>query len=527
MSLLLFGTANRIVVGDGPASFETVAAVYRTWETPSDDTARFTLPLAPNNSYTTDDVALFKDGVEVPIYIEELRGRHNDGSGGDGGARAFFVECDATGWTDTDVLEWRLGTTRTTTDLSASGRGASEITQAQMRNPRAVLITDPAYLCASWLTQQPLLPASQQTADETAFFDTLHDDSVETWVDVRWAQYNPVDGTIDPRWNLDATAGYQVTRGYLSKWCRTGETEYWWRGIRHAEASFSGYSANTVPAEQWSMMYFDWPITYAASGYEAMWFICGATTVASGGAAEGEALWSSDEATSKSKHISPSYGIRYNTRQKYAALQAACFDIKRTALSRQPTFATEMPWMIDSFEGTAFTRGDLACLAGLIGMDENATLEDPTAFPIFQISVINAWLMDYYHNVEADARIPGLVKDNLDVLLGQMDDFSGRKGTAYLWGCPKNAATGSQLLPMFAAQAAWVSALYDTVGNTTYADLYSDCINASNVSVANDIQYNATKLYGEVWGWSQSAPYYRANGAAAAPSAIREPATYP
>ena len=91
MSLLLMSYASRGVrQGAAPPSYQSLSAVYRTWGTPVDTTARFTIPLAPNHGYTTADVRVFYDGVEQAIHIEELRGRHNNGSGGDGGARAFF-----------------------------------------------------------------------------------------------------------------------------------------------------------------------------------------------------------------------------------------------------------------------------------------------------------------------------------------------------------------------------------------------------------------------------------------------------
>jgi hypothetical protein len=53
MSLLLLGGAD-VVAAEvvGPLSLD---AVYRTWGTPTDSTARFTIPLAPNHGFTTDD----------------------------------------------------------------------------------------------------------------------------------------------------------------------------------------------------------------------------------------------------------------------------------------------------------------------------------------------------------------------------------------------------------------------------------------------------------------------------------------
>jgi hypothetical protein len=204
------------------------------------------------------------------------------------------------------------------------------------------------------------------------------------------------------------------------------------------------------------MIYFDVGLGYLMTGRTEYWALGGATAIADPGipSSAAGALFSGVEATAKDLHLSGAFGNRFNLRQKWSAITAAMVDTKRTSLARQPTFATEMPWMIDSFEDAAYDRADLACLAGLVGMEQYANAEDPAASPIFWLSITNAWLMDYYFNVHADSRIPEMVKANLDVLIGQMNDAGdGKRGTSYLWGCPKGTGTGRALLPMFAAQS--------------------------------------------------------------------------
>ncbi len=514
--------------GGAPEYTEVTATLIRKDGGSGSTSVWGSLPFTPGLVATEADlenVRVFNSvGVEQAIAIAPTRGRHNVAAGGLRSAVFRFVRTYSDGEAGTWTIRINDPAGRGTTDLTYVG-----VTQAEIIQPCALVINDPDYLCDTLCTLQPLLPASLQNAAETAWFDTHFDSGVTTLMDARWAEYNIVDGTGTQQWNLDQTAGYQVARAYLGKWCRTGEVMYWYRAMRHIANVYSVYNAD-LPAEQWGPFYFDLGITYILTGNLDFWGTTGRCAVHTGGIDRGEALYFGTEATAKDYHLTPNgYGARYNLRSKWCAITAACIDAKSASFFREPVFATEMPWIVDTNEDSVYDVPGYECLDGMILQNTTYVGDFTLNFPIFWTIFPIQWLMDYYTNIKADARIPGLIKGVVDMFWGQVNTLAGPTyGIGYNIQCPKDPAGNDTLLMgMMSAATAFTAAFYDTGGSTVYYDLYLKTMLPANLPLGGGWSSNTTKIGGENYGFSQSAPYYRAMGQpTVVPAVIREPTSY-
>jgi hypothetical protein len=464
VSLLLTSFARQGVrAGAAPPPFVSLPAVYREWESPTDDTARFSLPLPPNHGYTTADVRVFVSGVEQAIYIEELRGRHNDGTGGDGGARAFFVECDASAFTDADPAEIQLGNgTRGTTDLSASGRGSMAMLKAHYDNPRVILPTSAEYLCSTWATFHPLVPDAQKHPDDQTYAVTFRNTHIANYGVAWWAApagYSAYGG---------ATNWYDMGWTAFAWWCETGDPQRWWEanrwtvywfltssppandtttaaGIHLNPENLNGQCASNLA--EWRSMYIRESATaYLCIGYGQFWRNVNTRAMVGSMGTQG---W-----YDSGVNIIGTGGGRFNMAIRclpgmYGALIDATWimptgDWAGGNIRRQPTFTTDLPRIITAFNDAVLTTaGAGAYKAGYKGYrdgtDAMGELSNQPGslgdFEQFQGSIPTQTLIDYYLNVHADSQILAMIRKNIEVLLNNMKEVtpgSGKYGAPYM-----------------------------------------------------------------------------------------------
>lgn len=470
MSLLMLSRP-RVVAS--AASSTVLAAVYRTWGTPVDSTARGTLPLAPNHGYTTDDVALFRSGVEVPIYVEELRGRHNNGIGGDGGARAFYYECDTTDWTDGDVMEWRLGVTRTTTDLSASGRGNMAMVRAHFDNPRVVLCTDASYLCTTRATFHPLVPESSILPADVPWAVTARKASQDPM--------NPASGGTSNHYDLAWTA--------FSWWQQSGDPDDWWwanRAMAYNMTYSSPVNTGTHSAtvhlnpegiagslinganETRALMNRDLAASYVCIGYGQLWRNLNSIAIQK----IGSTVW--NRALTDDNFIGNA-GARFSfgrnlTPVIYAAMVDCTYIMPTGEFSggnprRTPTWVTDVPRILDAIDDAKYDGSLNAHWTNFRGVRPTTDPSNEAGnLPggigdqqTFQAAIPALALIDYYTEIHADSRIPGWVRANLDVLLknGQYDDVLDRWSWDYMLGRYTSQRRGAIAAP-FSLGGDWV-----------------------------------------------------------------------
>jgi hypothetical protein len=438
-----------------------IAAVYRTWGSPVDSTARGTLPLAPNHGYGLNDIALFRNDVEVPIYREFLRGRHNNGTGGDGGARALYYECDTTGWTDGDVMEWRLGTPKATTDLSGAGRGSMAMLRTHYDNPRVVLPTSATYLCSTWSVFHPLVPDAQKHPNEQAWAVTFRNTHITNYGVNWWAA--PSGFSIYG----DAVNWYDIGWTAFAWWCETGNPDRWWEANRWTNYWFlpstppandtttaAGIHLNpenlpgqiTSNLSEWRSMYIRESATaYLCIGYGQFWRNVNVRTMVG---SMGRQAW-----FDAGVNIIGTGGGRANMAWNclpgiYGALIDATWmmptgDWAGGNVRRQPTFATDLPRILTAFDdatitaggGGAYRAGYKGYRDGTLAMTEVGN--QPGSFgdwEQFQGAIPTKTLIDYYLNIHADPRIPSWVRTNAETICFNLftDPATNRVGAEYM-----------------------------------------------------------------------------------------------
>ena len=173
----------------------------------------------------------------------------------------------------------------------------------------------------------------------------------------------------------------------------------------------------------------------------------------------------------------------------------------------------------------------------------STTITYGTSLPVFQLTFINNFLIDYYLNVYADSRIPDMVKKNTDVILVQVKaldsgDGSYGKGDA-TWGYPSYGnpynmqnpvvTTGamSYELPEFARSVAFVLKTLgsDTVNGASYETWYNRLIDTANIVPVIGLAWQ-WKNFGQFYGFGADAPWMMAQSSLTSPSSIRTPTYY-
>lgn len=216
--------------------------------------------------------------------------------------------------------------------------------------------------------------------------------------------------------------------------------------------------------------------------------------------------------------------------------------------------------MVGSISGGSFSAGTLSGISatatgpdesdyrqGLVGTRANSPRqpnEPPstdTIIPTFQLIFPVNFMIDYYLNVYADSRIPGMVKTNLDIILKQIhplvegDHNYGVNGGNWgnpVWGNgypltnPIDAGIASPWnLPEFTRIVAFV---LKTTGNATvngadYATWYSRLIDTAN---NYDLAGAQWKLFGQFYGFGADTPWMMAQTSLLGSQSMRIPTNY-
>ncbi len=534
-------------------------------------------PLPPG-AMTAQDVtdrkfAIFVNAVEQSCYVEAMPGRHPDGS-----VRSLIYQFRYDIPNSTPIsAEARIGTARTTTDLAKTSLTPTVLWVTQPSQtwgidalPTAKLLaTDTAYLCATDLTFQPLIPASQQTAAETARFTTLLEARANALRNNTVNRDQGANGSVDK-----FRSTYDVPRALLAHWCKTGNpqwyqdamalcyrlTEYVFPGPTYSgynpspnvwgEARFT-QTSNADWAEQYSQRLWSYAACWQASGYAPFYTRVNAAHQmqnSSVRATQAGAIQVSGDLG----YISQPYGMRPNVFKATRHIVAYAIGANRRTSSpsgygnRNMVFPTELPFIIDAWEARSWNRaGDWR--NGVVGINYANT--DGTAnnaphaedFPTFQLSLANHMLIAYEREVYADARIPAMVKANVDaLLLNTRALVAGDTGyPTAAWGAPYwmnrngpasqgfGGAATCVYFGMDAAAIAYCAAKFPgvTVNGATYSTWYDRAVDAAaNSTTVQSYEWGlwnvGWKIFGELFGNAQSGPYYRANGFPAGPSAI-------
>lgn len=498
------------------------------------------IPLPPTGPYamTAADIAARKGtlliaGSEYACLLVATKARHQNEA-----VMSAIIQLDIALNTGSPIsAKFRPQQTRTLSDPSFT-----TVTGTMAAGNAGVLPTDPAYLCSTECTLQPMIPASQFTAEETAWFITWFA-NVQTQMDLAWTNDEGTGAT------------YQVGRAFLSHWCVTGNVQSWNKGMRIIERWQRRYLASPPSTgETTTMATFDHGIGYILSGYETYFVGVGKWAHLYGGvgspcgliySSQINASYPGYNSGSGMAGVVASGGHRQNMVPMFPLLAAHRIDAKRTngtfttylSNGAGVVFATQMGYRINAlianqWNGTGYRDGMTGLLTSfrLNGVDE---------FPTFWLSIVNACYRDYYHNVHGDTRIPALIKANFDIMLSQVKsipvafpNYAGgsRHGIPYLMNDTVTPTTDpndvdSVLFCMFQADAAFLSRFYpsDVVQGATYLEWYNRMIIPANVDILNNLAYNRWKNFGEALGWNYSAPFHRSGTSYTPPAVIREP----
>ncbi len=183
---------------------------------------------------------------------------------------------------------------------------------------------------------------------------------------------------------------------------------------------------------------------------------------------------------------------------------------------------------------------------GIIGTRSWTKRDEPN--PVFQFSAFPMnFLIDYYLYVEADSRIPDLVKTWLDVFLSttkilEDGDYGYDRGSE-TWGYPTwgsaydltNPIKGTKYyspwqLPIAARLIPFVLKTHgidETVNGKRYSEWYEILINTANVNPDQVLTWQ-WRHFGQVYGWNQDAPWMMQKDSLTnyGPSNIRSPKQY-
>lgn len=193
------------------------------------------IPLAPGLLDPADlnTVRVLKNGVEQPIYVEELPRRHLDGT-----VRSILVQCDAGSMANgAEDTTWELrvnGATRTTTDRA---KDTSALAFASV--PAGFLFyTDPQDRVDSMLLLGPTTTIANSPAREP--YLKYHSENA-----LSGNNYAGVKGSLDSQWNSHTTNGtvepeagaffnQDIGWANLTYWVRGGATVYLRRFLQYA-----------------------------------------------------------------------------------------------------------------------------------------------------------------------------------------------------------------------------------------------------------------------------------------------------
>jgi hypothetical protein len=348
------------------------------------------IPLAPGllMPAATKNVQLFVNGIEQPIYVEVLQGRHADGS-----LRSILVQFNAS-IPAGQVLngELAIGSARTTTDLARPTTGRS--------TPAAVALpTDPNYLVSTDLVG-PTLSADSTALAGGAF--ARYDADFSQWADYQWT-YSGADWSSGNYYDRAAI--------YYAFWVRTGNPEYWRRGTLMAVNYRTGYLEpnNYGSSAHWSLL----------DGLERHYILTGDDSSRHAVAAVANVLnagwyWnnlSANDTRIKARMLMSyllAWRINADTMGSYYA------DVLRTGLPKM--LATQSA--DGAYRDSVFCNQSSAYMTGMF----------------------NDALIQYYTYFSPDPRIPSAVKRSADWLSAHQWVDSAQAFTYISGDCPSDAA---------------------------------------------------------------------------------------
>jgi len=506
--------------------------------------------------------SVFVNGVEQRVYAEPLPGKYPDGS-----YRAlwlpFFIDVPSSTPMPAEV---HLDRVRQTTDISKPAVSPSTFWVTRPAeswgvdaDPTLALVpTDIQYLCDADITFQPLLPASEQDAAETARLDTFFSQRLTALK----AENDPLDRTVSAVRLYQAT--YESSLAMLASWCRTGNLNH------YADALSFGYrlleytnnatnAAKPSPstnvfgesrmastdgniAEPFSLRYLSYAACWQVSGYTPFFAAVNGQHMNqnySGRATAAGANVINNLPTGG--YINSVYLPRFNMVRMWSHLVAYAIGANRRQSTqsgfgnRDMNFPVELPLIIGALINAQYAKGDYR--DGLTGCSPNGTDgianggTGTGAVPNFQLNYVNALYMFYEREVHADSRIPALIKANTDVIAANSKPLTvGARGYGYTdsqygttyWANPTTAGQpASDYLGYSMGSFAYCAARYpNTLSNgATYETWYQRAVDFKNAGYTTstlksdwDQFVRGMKILGESSGFQQAGPYHIRHG---------------
>ena len=548
--------------GGGGGGTTTINAQLVNYGSTTSGTLRFTgvfeVPpgLLTDAMVTAKQVAIWKGGSEVACHIEAARGHHPGGTHLRGFRYDFdYAVSDASPVTGFTVV---IGTARASTDISRRS-----IVTAQFTARRWLVATDPSYLVTTWATGMPLVEASSWNAHETAWLKT----KLDTSITARNSQ--PTDG------EKAGSACYNVGRIYKNAYLCTGDPAYlnemWlavkrWLDVYHitvgtdtdgrGDATHIDQEGLGIYATQFSearsVVEWDFPLLYMLTGWSQPWLLANnygqrATRPA---------------ALSTTNHFNEQYGVRFNLRYLRHAPAAHRFDCTWSYSNpdysaRTADLPAELPNLLSALDYNKYDTSKGAYRASLRGQHTGVVNTDLDAswgagsgdLPNFWLSIVNDWLIDYYHTIYADSRIPGWVATNFGIAMANASALPaghyyvanyGSDPTKYAFPYRQTGTAVTSLgvdggpsvslethdpfaICMFARSAAFLNT---NDGGATY--------NGKTAAQWLDIMTTPGQMSGMIWNdkfigetfQAFSAPYYRIHGDPGGPVSIHTPTTH-
>lgn len=566
-------TVNVTVVASGVSLTNIPSAVVQFGSPAGNTLVVGGYPLPPN-ALTAADVtarkfAIFVNGVEQPCYVQAFPGLHPDGTSLRAVGYQFYYNIPNS---TPIVAEVRLGTVRTTTDLNKAPLtgGMLFIPQTPQAwgtdaEPCAKLVpTDPAYLCLTDAAFAVLQPSTQDDPEVAARYVTFLN-----------TQFAKIKNLTDSTRSTGSPPGYKYYqstyesgRALIAQWCRTGNTDMLrealkqgYRLLEYTGATTSAsrpnptnnvfarpeYSSTDGSFAESSTMRF---VSYAAC-WQLSWYVPFFAGVNSIHMHENSAFRSTASGamtiSGGQGYIEQNYIMRANVRKWVPHVMAYAIGANRRQLTasgygnRDMIFPTELPHILAAIGNTAYTKGDYR--DGFVGTYQNSTNGNTVPagqFPNFQVEMVNAFLWLYEHTVHGDSRIPGWIKTNTSVILQNAKPLTassrGYGYTTYGYGvpydCTGTAGQGTAMcdyLGIIGGSIAYCAARWpnDVVNGATFAEWHSRAVDPKNNGDTPGPQSfdwgqfsRAWKVFGEMFGFQMSVPYWITHGVPAGPASI-------
>lgn len=523
-------------------------------------------PLRPGDltqsQHDAQQVRVLVGGVEQAVATTALLGRHTDGSLRSIGVQFQHTIPDASPIT----AEVRLGETRTTTDLAWTTPVEAMVHNSTDQGPVATIrATDLDYLCGTFVTLEPLVPAVHESPVVAG--------TMQTRLDAIWntASVSTGSGSVTGIQNanvgqaqgMGSPTTYDNPIALWAAWARTGTVDYYQYAYRRARWQQTPFIPSTGttgaaianpegltgvsdprPAEQhciqlWGMLSHYWLSAWAQPLRIIAYQLNNKTGTFSTSAGVSDA---------NNGAVDDVYHQRFNLAQRWGPLLPGYIGGLRIAIptnggwpGRLNNYVNELGWVLSRLESAK--QASPAYRAGLVNTASTVTdlggtgsmPNGPGNSPCFQLAWGAQYLMRWWLFIDRDPRIPGWLQTMGDLLIAQYRLCDGREDSRYAaagaYGCPYwltpdvSVVSGVRPyeMPLFAALWAW---LYAYTGNATYKTWAERGIDERQTRTSF-LTWN-WKVFAEVYATGQGAAYWLNGGAAdcglAAPT-VANPAT--